>query len=199
MASITSVTLEVDDVAAAEKFYAAAFGLGDRLRFREGGEPTSGFRGYTLSTVVSQPANVELFFDAAVAAGATVLQAVEKSLWGIGGLVQAPDGAIWNIATSNKKDSGPAAREVESFVLLLGVEDAKASKRFYEERGFATAKSMGGYVEFEPAGSPVQLGLLKRKALAKSAAVSADGSGSHRILINGDLGAATDPDGFVWE
>src|SRR5262245_38792311 len=107
MTTITSVVLEADDVAAAETFYADAFGLGDRLRVRAAGADaaTSGFRGYTLSAVVAQPANVHLYFDAAVAAGATVIKPVAKSLWGVGGLVQAPDGAIWNIATSNKKDS----------------------------------------------------------------------------------------------
>lgn len=30
------------------------------------------------------------------------------SFWGYGGAVQSPDGAIWQVATSNKKDTGPA-------------------------------------------------------------------------------------------
>ena len=36
-------------------------------------------------------------------------------------------------------------------------------------------------------------------ALAKVAGVSADGVGSHCLLINADAEAFTDPDGFVWE
>jgi hypothetical protein len=51
MTSIESIILEVPDPAAAEHFYAAAFGLGDRLRVRPGDAPTSGFRGFTVSLV----------------------------------------------------------------------------------------------------------------------------------------------------
>jgi len=42
MASIGSVVLEVPDPAAAESFYAGAFGLGRRLSFRASQAPTSG-------------------------------------------------------------------------------------------------------------------------------------------------------------
>jgi len=45
MTSIESVILEARDPAAAEAFYAAAFGLGDRLRVRASDAPSSGFRG----------------------------------------------------------------------------------------------------------------------------------------------------------
>jgi hypothetical protein len=124
---------------------------------------------------------------------------VAKSLWGHGGTFRAPDGAIWNIATSAKKDSGPGAREWEHVVLLLGVDDVAASKRFYTEGGMTIGKSFGSYVDFDLPGSPVGFGLYKRRALAKSAGVPEDGSGSHRLVIAGDLGAVTDPDGFTWE
>jgi catechol 2,3-dioxygenase-like lactoylglutathione lyase family enzyme len=53
MTSLEYVTLEVDDLAAAERFYAAAFGLGPRVRLRASEPPTSGFRAFTLSLVVS--------------------------------------------------------------------------------------------------------------------------------------------------
>jgi hypothetical protein len=49
------------------------------------------------------------------------------------------------------------------------------------------------------AGSPVKLALYSRPAAAKDAGVSADGTGSHRLVIAGDAGAFTDPDGFAWE
>jgi catechol 2,3-dioxygenase-like lactoylglutathione lyase family enzyme len=55
MTSIESVTLDVPDPAAAEAFYTAAFGLGDKVRVRASQSPTTGFRGFTLSLVVSQP------------------------------------------------------------------------------------------------------------------------------------------------
>ena len=111
-----------------------------------------------------------------------------------------PDGTIWKVATSSKKDTGPATGQVDDFVLLLGVEDVKASKRFYVDRGLAVAKSFGSkYVEFDTPSSPVKLALYGRRAAAKDAGVSADGTGSHRIVLESDAGPFTDPDGFAWE
>ena len=199
MNSIDSITLEVADIAAAEHFYNAAFGLGDLLRFRASDAPTTGFRGYTLSLIVAQPSTVTALIDSAVAAGATTLKPVEKSLWGYGGSVQAPDGAIWKVATSAKKDTGPATREVEKVVLLLGAEDVTASKRVYAERGLIVGKSFGSYVDFAMPSSPVGLGLYKRRALAKDAGVAPEGSGSHRVVIGGGSSALVDLDGFAWE
>lgn len=196
--SIDSITLEVADPEAARRFYADAFGLDSQVRLVASDAPTSGFRGFTVSLVVAQPANVRALFDAAVAAGATVLKSVEKSLWGVGGVVQAPDGAIWNLATSSKKDTGPATKEFEHIVLLLAAEDVSASKKFYGDRGLAVAKSFGSYVDFATPSSPIGLGLYKRRALAKAAGVAPEGSGSHRIRIDSDGGSFTDPEGFEW-
>ena len=182
--SIDSITLEVADPEAARRFYADAFGLGDVVRLRATDAPTTGFRGFTVSLIVSQPADVLALFDSAVAAGATVLKPAEKSMWGFGGVVQAPDGAIWQIATSKKKDTGPATREIDNIVVLLGAEDVSASKKFYVDRGLAVGKSFGSYVDFATPSSPIGLGLYKRRALAKVAGVPAEGTGSHRIQLN---------------
>jgi predicted lactoylglutathione lyase len=199
MASLESVTLEVPDPAAAEAFY-AAFGLGDKVRVRVSEAPTTGFRGFTLSLVVSQPSTVDSLIGTALDGGATVLKPAKKGFWGYGGVVRAPDGAIWKVATSSKKDTGPATRQIDDLVLLLGVEDVKASKRFYVDRGLAVAKSFGSkYVEFDTPSSPVKLALYGRCAAAKDAGVSPDGSGSRRIVIDSDSGPFTDPDGFAWE
>ena len=74
-----------------------------------------------------------------------------------------------------------------------------ASKRFYVDRGLAVAKSFGRkYVEFASPSSSVKLALYGRRALAKDAGVSPDGTGSHRLMIDGDAGPCTDPDGFGW-
>jgi predicted lactoylglutathione lyase len=149
---------------------------------------------------VSQPGTVSALIDAALDAGATPLKPVAKSFWGYGGVVQAPDGAIWKVATSAKKDTGPATRQIDEIVLLLGVADVAASKRFYVDRGLAVAKSFGRkYVEFATPSSPIKLALYGRRALAKDAGVSSDGTGSHRLMIGSDTGPFTDPDGFVWE
>src|SRR5256884_9438708 len=120
-AAITSVTLEVPDAGAADGFYQAAFGLGTQVRVRESQAPTTGFRAFTLSVVVSQPSTVDALVGSALDAGATVLKPVKKSFWGYGGVVQAPDGAIWKVATSEKKDTGSASRKIDDIGLLLGV------------------------------------------------------------------------------
>ncbi|MET9630677.1 glyoxalase [Lentzea sp. NPDC006480] len=197
MTSIDAITLEVSDLAAAESFYAKAFGLGSRLRLREARESSTGFRGFTLSLTVSQPADVNALIGSAVDAGATVLKPAAKSMWGYGGVVQAPDGAIWKVATSAKKDTGPATGKIDSIVLLLGSTDVAASRKCYLDQGFTVAKSFGRmYVEFASAGD-VKLGLYRRRALAKDAGVAPEGSGSHRIVVNG-ASQFTDPDGFAW-
>ena len=200
MTSIESIILEVPDRPAAEHFYAVAFGLGDRLRVRSGDAPASGFRGFTMSLVVARPGTVDNLVGSAVRAGARTLKAAKKSFWGYGGVVQAPDGAIWKVATSARTNTGPASREIDDVVLLLGVGDVKASKQFYVDRGLPVAKSFGGkYVAFDAADSPVKLALYSRRAAAKDAGVPADGTGAHRIVIVGAGRPFTDPDGFAWE
>jgi uncharacterized glyoxalase superfamily protein PhnB len=200
MASIESVTLEVADPAAAGRFYTAAFGLGNQVRLRASEAPTTGFRGFTLSITVSQPATVIGLIGAAIDAGATPLKPAAKSFWGWGGVVRAPDGTIWKVATSAKKDTGPDTRQIDEIVLLLGVADVAASKRFYVDRGLAVAKSFGRkYVEFATPSGPVKLALYGRRHLAKDVGVSLEGTGSHRLVLGSDAGPFTDPDGFAWE
>ncbi|MER6473190.1 glyoxalase [Streptomyces collinus] len=201
MNCIDAVTLEVADLAAATRFYSAVLGPDSpHLRLRASSTATSGFRGFTLSLVVSQPGNVDALVAAAVDAGATTLKAASKSLWGYGGVVHAPDGTIVKIATSAKKDSGPVTRAFDEIVLLLGVEDVKATRQFYAERGLSVGKSFGGkYVEFAAGPGEVKLALYKRRALAKDAGVSPEGTGSHRLVLSGTAGPCTDLDGFMWE
>ncbi|MGW7367683.1 glyoxalase [Streptomyces sp. NPDC054841] len=199
MTSIESVTLEVADPTAANRFY-TAFGLGTQVRLRPSEAPTTGFRGFALSLTVSQPATVNGFIGAALDAGATPLKPAAKSFWGYAGVVQAPDGTIWKVATSAKKDTGPATRQIDDIVLLLGATDVAASKRFYIDRGLAVAKSFGRkYVEFASSSCPVKLALYGRRVLAKDVGVPDDGTGSHRLVLGSGAGSFTDPDGFAWE
>jgi uncharacterized glyoxalase superfamily protein PhnB len=202
MTAIQTITLEVDDTAAAEAFYAAAFDLGEDgwLRVRPAKDPSSGFRGYALSLVVPQPEDVDSFTETAVAAGATAIKAPEKSLWGYGAVLRDPWGAIWKIATAKKKHTGEATRSVDSVNIGLGVADVAATKQFYLDRGLEVAKSFGRkYVEFEAPGDSVSLSLYSRKFAAKTSFVDQEGSGSHRVVLGGDAGTFTDPDGFEWE
>ena len=84
--------------------------------------------------------------------------------------------------------------------VILEVDDVIAAERFYVERGHAVAKSFARtYAEFAAPSKHIRLGIYKRRALAKDAAVSADGTGSHRLVIGSDAGPFTDPDGFPWE
>ncbi|MFE9387186.1 glyoxalase [Streptomyces sp. NPDC007025] len=198
--SLTSVTLEVADPESAGLFH-TAFGVESRIRLRHFAPHSTGFRGFTLALTVSRPATVDSFLGAAVDAGATVLKPAAKSLWGYGGVVRAPDGTIWKVATPAKKDTGPATREIDEMVLLLGVRDVKATRQFYADRGLTVAKSFGGkYAEFASGeSSPVKLALYKRAGLAKDLGVPDDGTGSHRIVLGGTADSFTDPDGFAWE
>ncbi|OIJ68485.1 glyoxalase [Streptomyces mangrovisoli] len=198
--SLTSVTLEVADVEAARVFY-TAFGVDTCVRLRPSTAPTTGFRGFTMALTVAGPGAVDGFIAAAVGAGATVLKPAAKSLWGYSGVVQAPDGTTWKIATSAKKDTGPVALEIDEVVVLIGVEDVKATRQFYVGRGLTVAKSFGGkYAEFAPGDSSIaKLALYKRRALAKDLGVPAEGTGSHHIVLGGTEDSFTDLDGFAWE
>lgn len=198
MASITAVTLDVPEPTAAAAFYARAFGLEAQLGFRASEAPTRGFRAYTLSLVVARPAAVDRLIGDALDAGAAALKPVRKSFWGYGGVIEAPDGSIWKVATSSKKNTGPATRQIDEIVLLLGVADVAASKRFYVDRGLEVARSFARkYVQFDT--GQIKLALYGRRALAKDAGVSPEGDGSHRIAIASDAGSFTDPDGFTWQ
>jgi predicted lactoylglutathione lyase len=200
MTTINSISVGASDPDAAAVFYQAAFGLGDMLRVHHSDAPATGFRGFAVSLVVAQPADVDMFTEASLGAGATTLKPMTKSFWGYGGVVQAPDGTIWKLATSSKKNTAPATRQVEAMVLLLGVENVKATKQFYLEHGMTVAKSFGSkYVEFTATNSPIKLALYTRRAAAKDLGIPVEGTGSHRISINCDNGSFTDPDGFVWE
>jgi len=136
--------------------------------------PTSGFRGFTLSLVVSQPSTVDSLISTALAGGATALKPAKKQFWGgYSGVVRAPDGTIWKVATSAKKDTGPATRDIDGIVLILGVADMASSKRFYVDHGLAVAKSFGSkYAEFDAEADAIKLSLYKRSGLAKDAGVT---------------------------
>jgi catechol 2,3-dioxygenase-like lactoylglutathione lyase family enzyme len=203
MTSINHVTVEVSspDIDAAQHFYASAFGAVPQIRLASTDADSHGFRGFTLSLIVSQPASVDALIDAATAGGAPVLKPVKKQFWGgYSGVMQAPDGTIWKIATSAKKNTAPDDRHIDRVTLILGVADVKQSKQYYIDHGLTVAKSFGSkYVEFAADDDAVMLALYKRAGLAKDAGVAVDGGGSHRIIIGVDAATFVDPDGFAWE
>jgi hypothetical protein len=114
VSALKTVTLEVADPGVAEAFYDKAFGPNVRVGLRASDAPTSGFRGFTMSLVVSQPNTVDGFLASAIDAGATTLKPAAKTFWGYGGGVDAdgngshrivlggdaapttdPDGFVW--------------------------------------------------------------------------------------------------------
>ncbi|WP_403020873.1 glyoxalase [Salinibacterium sp. GXW1014] len=195
MTSIAHLTIETDNGSGRE-FYTDALALGELVQVQPTAEPSSGFRGFTLGLVTAQPDDVDALMSDALAAGATELKPAAKSLWGYGGVVQAPDGTIVTLASESKKNTGPVTREVSSVVLQLGVADVVGSRRFYEGKGFTVAKSYGRkYAELDT--GRISLTLNRRRDLAKNAGVAEDGAGSHRIRIAGSS-AFTDPDGYAW-
>ena len=199
--AIASLTLEVSDPAASQSFYATALGVDSHVRARATDTPAAGFRGFTLSLVVSQPSTVDSLLETALAGGATTLKPAEKGMWGYGAVVQDADGVIWKLATSAKKDKGPATREIDNLVLLIGASDLRASKRFYVDHGLSVKRSFPGrYAEFDGPAGGVKLALYPGRAgLAKDAGISPDGDGPHGIAVNSGAGTFTDPDGFSWE
>lgn len=99
MTAIESIVLESPDPQAAEEF-CTAFGADVPMRIRASQEPTSGFRGFSISLSVSQPSDVDALFADALDAGAESLKPPRKSLWGYGAVFRAPDGSVWKAVTS---------------------------------------------------------------------------------------------------
>jgi uncharacterized glyoxalase superfamily protein PhnB len=199
--TIASLTLEVSDPVASQSFYETALGVDSQVRARTADTPATGFRGFTISLVVGQPSTVDSLLETALVGGAKTLKPAKKGLWGYGAVVQDADGVIWKLATTAKKDTGPATRNIDDVVLLIGAADMGASKRFYVEHGLSVKRSFPGrYVEFTAPAGGIKLALYPGRAgLAKDAGVSPDGDGPHGIAVNSNAGQFSDPDGFSWD
>lgn len=198
--SIASLTLDVADPAASQAFYEAGLGLTTQVRASTADVPAKGFRGFTISLVVGQPSTVGSLVETATVGGAKTLKPAQKGIWGYGAVVQDADGVIWKLATSATKEKGPATREFDDLILLIGAADLGASKRFYVDRGLKVKRSFPGrYAEFDAPDGGIKLALYPGRAgLAKDAGVSPEGDGPHGIMVNGTAGEFTDPDGFNW-
>jgi uncharacterized protein len=149
---------------------------------------TSGFRGYVLTFIVSQPSEVKALLDAAARSGAKVLKPAKKELFaGFSAVFQAPDGAIWKLAAPTGKDTGPVGGPPlpTEIGALLGVAEVKASKVFYEALGMTVENDYGNkYVDFRPTPGTCKFGLMRRKHLAKDAGVNPDGAGFRSAVFH---------------
>jgi len=211
--SLDAITLGVLDPEQARRFYVDGFGLDVladhgtfvNLSLGEHAAPLSlyandalaadaqvkpdgdGFRRFTISYLVDAPAAVDLIVDRAAAAGAQVIKPAKKSIWGgYGGVVQAPDGAIWKVATPQKKGEPvseiPAPTDV---AVLIGVADLKATLAFYSALGMPVRKAYGSkYADFVSGDGTSTLGLYGAEALAKDAGVPAVGSGFRSMTLS---------------
>ena len=177
--AIESLTLEVADSATSQAFYQPAFDVDTQVRARAADAPSNGFRGFTISLVVGQPSTVDSLLETALNAGAESVKPAQRGMWGYGAIVKDADGVIWKLATSAKKEKGPATRKIDDLVLLIGAADMGASKRFYVEHGLTVKRSfLGRYVEFDAPPGGIKLALYPGRAgLAKDAGVPPDGDG----------------------
>jgi predicted lactoylglutathione lyase len=209
--SVDIITLGVPQVEAARAFYASAFsatvtdddhtagldlhGTGqlalhqiDALATDSGTKAAaSGFRGYVVSSIVNQPAEVKALLEAATANGATVIKPAKKQLFGeFTAVYQAPDGAVWKLAAASKKDTNPVPdppKPTETAV-YLGVAKPTASRAFYERLGMSVNHDYGDkFIDFTIADGVCRLGLLPRKALAKDAGVDERGDGFSALVL----------------
>ena len=199
MTSIESIILEVPDPAAAEHFYAAAFGLGDdcgcapatHRPAASAASPSPSWSPSRAPSTACRRRRRRRREDA---------QARQEELLGL-----RRRGAGTGRGDLEGRDVGeekhrPRHPRVDDVVLLLGVDDVEASKQFYVDRGLAVAKSFGGkYVEFDAADVAGQAGPLQAACPGQGRRRPPDGTGSHRIVIVGAAGPFTDPDGFAWE
>jgi uncharacterized protein len=125
---VNALLLGVEDIAASKKFYGEGLGCPIQqdhnvfVQFDLGGGSTSlglyawdalaqdagvpadnkgGFRGFTLSYLVSDHARVDEVLEAARKAGGKVLKPAAKQQWGgYSGTFADPDGYVWKVAAS---------------------------------------------------------------------------------------------------
>ena len=94
MAAIETVTLEVPDPTAAD-----AFELGPRIGVRASAVETTGFRGFTMSLVVSQPSTVDSLIGTALDTGSHRIV-----IGGDAGPFTDPDGFVWEPDLASRPD-----------------------------------------------------------------------------------------------
>ncbi len=167
---------------------------------------SSGFRAFTLSYIVDRGEDVDAVMARAREAGAKIGKPARRAFWGgYSGYFSDPDGYLWKVAStkrpargSGRRDSDQAAQrpavKPSETAVTLGVEDFKSVKKFYSDGlGCPIDKSFGSFATFKLGDDSSTLGLYKRKALAKDAGVSADGSGfrgftlSHIVTSNEEV------------
>src|SRR6476619_1073443 len=164
---IDTITIGATDLSRTLDFYERGFGFakdegrGDRARLRLGGSAalelcpwdalarevglspeSSGFRGFTLSYIVGEAADVDAMLARLTAAGGTLAKAPRFAFWGYSAHVADPSGHLWKIASPKRRPllggkrerRGDASKPVpaDELALTIGVADMERAKHFYK-------------------------------------------------------------------
>jgi catechol 2,3-dioxygenase-like lactoylglutathione lyase family enzyme len=115
-------------------------------------------------------------------------------VWGYSAYVTDPGGYLWKVASSKRRpllgrsasatDNGHAIIPQE-VPITIGVADMQRAKEFYADGlGLPVKKAFGSkFVMFSGEAGTSDLGVYKREALARDAAVQPEGDGFHGFSI----------------
>jgi hypothetical protein len=209
---IDTVTIGATDVQRALEFYERGFGfpVGDRsgecVTLKLGGSAalelcpwdalaqgaglspeSSGFRGFTLSYIVSDSSGVDDMLARLVGAGGKIVKEPKFAFWGYSGHVADPSGHLWKIASPKRKsllggkrstNGTPEPVPAQELALTVGVADMKRAKGFYAGAlGNQIKKDYSKFVSFDGGDDTPDLSMYKWDALADDAGVPPGGSG----------------------
>jgi catechol 2,3-dioxygenase-like lactoylglutathione lyase family enzyme len=200
-ARIDTVTLGVTDLDSARNFYERGFGFPadgnslvelcewDQLARDAGISPeSSGFRGFTLSYIVSDSREVDDMLARLQDTDGKIVKAPKFAFWGYSGHVADPSGHFWKIASPKRKSllggkrntngGMPELVPAQELALTVGVADMKRAKGFYVDGlGTKTKKDYSKFVSFEGGDGTPDLSMYRWDALADDAGVPPEGSG----------------------
>jgi catechol 2,3-dioxygenase-like lactoylglutathione lyase family enzyme len=147
----------------------------------------NGFRGFTLSYIVEQAADVDDMLTRLVDAGGEISKPPRFAFWGYSAHVKDPSGHLWKIASpkrrpliARKRAEGrvPEPVAAQELALTIGVADMKSAKQFYKDGlGNPTKKDYSKFVSFDGGDGTPDLAMYKWDALADDADVPPDGIG----------------------
>ena len=155
---------------------------------------TTGFRAFTLSYILGSAEDVDHVLSRLTRHGGRVSKPPRNAVWGYSAYVTDPSGYLWKIASSKRRPllgrqptttNNGHAIEPQEVPITIGVADVRRTRGFYEEGlGLPVKKAFGNkFLMFSGEGETSDLGVYKREALAKDAAVQPEGDGFHGFSI----------------
>jgi catechol 2,3-dioxygenase-like lactoylglutathione lyase family enzyme len=179
----------------------------EEVALESGMEPgSSGFRAFTLSYILESADAVDAVLARVERHGGRVSKQPKSAVWGYSAYVTDPSGFLWKIASAKRRPllgrkaaaNGQPVKPTE-IPLTIGVADMKRSKEFYKNGiGLPVKKSFGNkFVMFEGQDGTSDLGMYQREALARDAAVPAEGSGFHGFSLTHAVHSPAEVDGLL--